>query len=352
MHTKVKTMFTLRRLHRAFETQNPTRCGFTIIELLVTIGIIGVLTALLLPAVQYAREAARRTQCKNNLKQLALAAHNFESSHGFLPAGMDFQHVGPIVYLLPYLEQAAYYKEFSFDDRFTYWWQNPVNRPPTMGSPDEILPVPRNPPDRYAAETNLPMLSCPSAPGLDSVRGVVLCVTHGTPGIDFTVGIPSEWYLYSGSPGSQILTRNYYAPCAGDYYYDNGKYKGAFTYSNKARGIRISDIHDGSSNTLLFGETAGNLVTWDPSTGPLLNTQCVASTGLYITDGIDNDIDSLNTNSDAVHFGSRHSGVIQFAFADGSVRGIQKSGDMNRGPLFDMMLRLGGINDGEVVSGP
>ncbi|MEJ7595091.1 MAG: DUF1559 domain-containing protein [Planctomycetaceae bacterium] len=101
-----------------------SKSGFTIIELLVTMSIIGVLTGLILPAVQMAREAARKTQCRNNLKQLALAAHNFESAHGYLPAGMDFQHVGPIVYLLPHLEQAAYFQEFSFDNRFVYWFQN------------------------------------------------------------------------------------------------------------------------------------------------------------------------------------------------------------------------------------
>src|SRR5215472_16354554 len=105
------------------------RSGFSLTELLVSIAIIGVLTALLLPAVQMVREAARRTQCKNNLKEIALAAHNFEDAHGRLPPGMDFQHVGALVYLLPYLDQAAYYDGFSFDDRYTYWWLNPANRP-------------------------------------------------------------------------------------------------------------------------------------------------------------------------------------------------------------------------------
>ena len=92
--------------------------GFSLIELLVVMAIIGILTAILLPAVQYVREAARRSQCKNNLKQIALAAHNFEEAHGYLPPGMDFQHVGPLVYLLPHLDQAAYYERFSFDPGF------------------------------------------------------------------------------------------------------------------------------------------------------------------------------------------------------------------------------------------
>jgi prepilin-type N-terminal cleavage/methylation domain-containing protein/prepilin-type processing-associated H-X9-DG protein len=325
--------------------------GFTIIELLVCIAVIGVLTALLLPAVQMARESARRVQCKKNLKDLAIAAHNFESTHRYLPAGIDFQLVGPVVYLLPYLDQVAYYEGFSFDDRFTYWWQNPKNRPPVSGSPWEIVDVPR-PPTRYGAEGTLPILLCPSAPAADQVGDVIMCVTHGTPGVDFTAGIPTDWYLYSSAPGSQVLTRNYYASCAGDYYYENGKYRGVFTYSPRGRGTRIGQISDGTSNTLLFGETAGNLITWDTGLTPQLNTQTVAGSSLYITDGIDNNTDYLNTNSDAVHFGSRHNGIIHFAFADGSVRAIQNSGSLNEGPMFLLMLRLGGMHDGEVVSAP
>lgn len=331
------------------------KSGFTIIELLVCIAIIGVLTSLILPAVQMAREAARKTQCRNNLKQLALASHDYEDTHGHLPAGMDFQHVGPIVYLLPHLEQAAYYQQFSFDQRFVYWFQNPINRPPTQGSPTDILPVPR-PPWPYAAERTLSMLLCPTAPAPESVGGVLLFVTHGTPGVDFTVGVPTDWYLYSGSPGSQILTRTFYAPCAGDYYYGDGKYRGAFTYSSEgagiSKGIRLTDIKDGLSNTLLFGETPGDYVTWDVGLTPQLNTQCIGVSGLHIMDGIDNSSDYQNQNSDAVHFGSRHNGVIYFAFADGSVRGIQNTGDMNRGQMFQMMLNLGGINVGNVVEGP
>ena len=331
--------------------RNSSIRGFTIIELLVCIAIIGVLTSLILPAVQMAREAARKTQCRNNLKQLGLAAHNFEAANGYLPAGIDFQHVGPIVYLLPHLEQKDYFLDFSFDDRFVYWFQNPVNRPPTQGSATEDFPVPR-PPLRYGAETTVSTLLCPTAPGPDSVDGVLLFVAHGTPGIDFTVGVPTDWYLYSGAPGKQVLTRTFYAPCAGDLYYGNGQYRGAFTYSAQGRGIKLTDIKDGTSNTLLFGETPGDYVTWDVGLTPQLNTQCIAVSGLHITDGIDNNGDYQNPNSDAVHFGSRHNGVIYFAFADGSVHGIPNTGDMNRGQMFQLMLNLGGISDGNVVDVP
>ena len=99
--------------------------GFTLIELLVVIAIIAVLIALLLPAVQQAREAARRTQCKNNMKQLALAVHNFEASNSTIPSGelgpkgfvpYDKQSfASPLVFLLPFIDQANLYQTLERD---------------------------------------------------------------------------------------------------------------------------------------------------------------------------------------------------------------------------------------------
>src|SRR5260370_18235913 len=95
------------------------RCGFTLIELLVVIAIIAILIALLVPAVQKVREAASRTQCINNLKQIGLAAHNYHGVMKAFPSGrISTSNASPLVLLLPHLEQANKYNQFDFNSDF------------------------------------------------------------------------------------------------------------------------------------------------------------------------------------------------------------------------------------------
>jgi len=177
--------------------------GFTLVELLVVIAIIGVLIALLLPAVQQAREAARRMQCTNNQKQIALALHNYESTFNELPAfglgGGDTENFSPHVMLLPFLEQSARYDalaaaEFNIDPYVSFvTWD---------GSISAFL--------------------CPSdavSDGLDNFAGNNYCYSNG----DFL----------------------------DEFYNDRGNPRGAFPVQEK---IKFRDVTDGLSNTVFLSE--------------------------------------------------------------------------------------------------
>lgn len=166
-------------LHRKLSRIN--RRGFTLIELLVVIAIIAVLIALLLPGVQQAREAARRSQCKNNLKQMALAAHNFESTYKKFPAGFDLYSIGPLPYLLPYLDQQTRYNNIAFNQSCGASWFRAAEDGPNC-NPGVNVPLkkkqasPAQPPTppaiEYALGGNVPTFLCPSSPGAEQYTGV------------------------------------------------------------------------------------------------------------------------------------------------------------------------------------
>ena len=130
------------------ERHKDSRYAFTLVELLVVIAIIGILVGLLLPAVQAAREAVRRMSCANNLKQLGLAIHNFESANERLPPGAIWSSSGNkkgsiLIYLLPYLEQDNLYRQFDL----------------TKSNTDEQL-LPNS--TQMIGATSVPVFICPS----------------------------------------------------------------------------------------------------------------------------------------------------------------------------------------------
>ena len=201
------------------------RCGFTLIELLVVIAIIGGLVAILLPAVQAAREAGRRTQCSNNLKQLALAAHSFHDTNKVLPssirpsASSSLPRISGLTLLLPMIEQQALYNRY---DR-TVNWSHPNNLPVTS-QPVATFQCPSSPlatrrdgdpqpawvPDLVAVTDYSPTIGVDQrllSAGLVDVYGPGLLAKNSQPRMaDCTDGL-SNTILYAESAGRPFLFR-------------------------------------------------------------------------------------------------------------------------------------------------
>jgi len=200
-----------------------TRRGFTLIELLVVIAIIGVLVALLLPAVQAAREAARRSQCVNNLKQMSLALANYESATQSYPGAYPVRRLtdltvggtwgcwSPQSLLLPYLEQKPLYDSINF---------NLLNQGDTGSYAGYVA-------NTTAANTRINNFLCPSAPLF--------------PGVLYS-NLPAPGNNYFASVGSSADWR-------GD---ANNKPNGVFWYNGNSLSSR--DVTDGTSSTVAFSE--------------------------------------------------------------------------------------------------
>ncbi|MHC2069262.1 DUF1559 family PulG-like putative transporter [Bremerella sp. T1] len=238
------------RSNRAFQK------AFTLVELLVVIAIIGVLIALLLPAVQQAREAARRMECTSHLKQIGLAMHNYHDTFGTLPSSYidnnpeqgssidtaeNLNGLGWGTMLLPFLEQRALYEEIGNQtNNFSNNWLD-ANGDGTAAANDAIP----------AATQVLSMFLCPSdtSSGLNDKKG----------------GFGTSNYLVNGGTGGGSP----YGVSAA------GLRDGVFFASSKRR---LGDLTDGTSNTILVGERT----TADDKVGSCRGSNCLWEGGLWI----------------------------------------------------------------------
>ncbi len=340
------------------------RVAFTLIELLVVIAIIAVLIGLLLPAVQKVREAANRMKCTNNLKQIALAMHNYHDTNnqfppgGILkgPAGQILDHCPPAgpaggnqngrgteraswtVLILPYIEQDNLYKLFNLDIHFPARF---LQTAPTPNNRDimYINPLGRTPPT-YLCPSN--GRTGPRTSHLDYVA-----VMGGGP--------------LSGTPNTPAVFR---PRCVGTpdttnrMYFNNGLF-----YQNSK--TKITDCTDGSSNTYMIGETWYMRIPGDPDVGTNWPSWAAAIDALGARFASYQTLVSATRAINAPQpphpsgglvftdsqyfmttFASQHSGGANFAMADGSVHFLSQNLDLN------VHRALGVRNDGLTVSLP
>ena len=332
------------------------RRGFTLVELLVVIAIIGLLIAMLLPAVQAAREAARRTQCANNLKQIALAGQNFHSQYGRFPPGYlgpnsltvpgyvgGPSHIGAIPFLVPFLEQA--HATMTETERGRVALDNLMDIDATSSALWVLV-------DRAALiGHNQPTgIVCPSASPFQTPA--FFAALHA--GGDETTGAAKFSSAISfDAPGEQRFGRTTYVGVAGRWGRTGIPQRDLFqgVFGNRSR-TRIADIRDGSSNTLFYGESygktavAGSLAIlstqgaapdWDYADHSFLGSGALPlDTPLRTRDGkVIPSVTGL--------FGGRHARVTMFAYADGSVHALSNTIEP------ETLYALGGIADGQVV---
>jgi len=296
------------------------RRGFTLIELLVVIAIIAILISLLLPAVQQAREAARRSQCKNNLKQIGLAFHNYYDVHRTLPMGAltygdnNTEGWGWGAFILPFLDQANLANELDLNRR--------------------LIEVRQDATDRVLLRTVLEVFVCPSDRGQD-------LVPNGT-----GQGCVMQCGRTHDTGGTYKVAKANYVACSGNYDPHGGPppndTQGCFYGRSRTR---FRDISDGTSVVIFAGERSirNGAANWagpdnnaSGSTGSRALSMVLGSTQRPM-----NPTSDTNRSDDA--FSSLHEGGAHFVMGDGAVRFISENIDAT------LYRNLGRRDDGNPV---
>ena len=331
------------------------KSGFTLVELLVVIAIIGILVGLLLPAVQAAREAARRMQCSNNLKQLGLALHNYTDAFKRFPSSGSYcvpwlpcsgaaghnnnghpwvgglwRKGSGLVRLLPFVEQGPFFNQIDFSRDVDAWFATLQPAIPfTQFS------------GRRPREFAIPTYICPSDP---PARTDLALSNYG-----FSLGSQA---LPANATGCALYTNHLNGPSGHGNTSDSSQISGPFARFHWA--ARLADLTDGTSNTILMGEirpncsdhhfqgwAAGNGL-WTSTVAPINFNTCRNELGG--NDGTPAiNCNSWNVWQTSSGFKSRHVGGAQFVLGDGSVQFISQSVD------YINFQRLGARADGMVV---
>ncbi|MEW4563321.1 DUF1559 domain-containing protein [Bremerella sp. JC770] len=289
-----------------------SRKGFTLVELLVVIAIIGVLIALLLPAVQQAREAARRMSCSNNLKQLGLAMHNYHDTYLSLPFGWNNLESSWHASILPQIEMDNLFE--------TLIWQESGDGNWSSGSANTT-----------ACETLIPAYRCPSMAQPEHANNN---------------SIPER------VPGSYLCVASSEARGDTDTHVSSGEvYLGMTTQNGVMYGLsatRFADIIDGTSNTALVGEAYTDISDgrdgqafdhWyigSPQTGGWNNSSSGQEAGVEFSEVAGSMYPKINAALDPaesgyfgqIGFGSYHPGGAMFVFCDGSVHFLPETIDL------------------------